>query len=535
MSLRDTKNFALPLVAIPVAAAVAFLYAPVLVKLCRDWWSDENYSHGLLVPFVIAFIVWNERELLSASLTKGKLTFAWVGVIFALFLLLAGTLGAELFTQRISLVVMLAAVIVYFFGMRVLKLLAVPFALLLLAIPIPQIVFNRIALPLQGYASQMAVWGIRLFEVPTVRKGNVIDILPNGGIQPISLEVVEACSGIRSLMTLVTIALVLGYFTRSRDGRGFANLDRNDLVRTILLMILAVPIAVLTNAARVTATGIMTYEYGKQATEPTVHDASGWVVYVVALALLIGVNFGLKAILNRRDAETPREEEAISDSQFSFEHSAFSTPSAWPLIAVLVVAGLGVNWLANRAEAVPERKPLAMLSTQLGEWRQRGSDIRFDPGVEDVLRATDYTMREYAAADGRVANIYVGYYSTQRTGATYHSPQNCLPGAGWVMSESEVVTITTPAGGTITANSYLLENGVYREVMLYWYEGRGRTEASEYRDKLHTILDSVSRRRTDGAMVRVMTDVGDNEQTARAAAADLAAQLEDQLPPFIPE
>jgi len=535
MSLRDAKNYALPIAAIAVAAAVTFLYAPVLAKLGRDWWTDENYSHGLLVPFVIAFIIWNQRDLLAASFKRANLMLAWIGVAIALILLLAGTLGAELFTQRISLVLMIAAVVVYFFGRRVLGLLFVPFSLLLLAIPIPQIIFNRIALPLQMWASQMAVWGIRLFSVPTLRKGNVIDIMPNGGIQPISLEVVEACSGIRSLMTLVTIALVLGYFTRSRDGGGFANLGRNDIVRTLLLMIAAVPIAVITNAARVTATGVLTYEYGKQATEATVHDASGWIVYVVALGLLIGVNYGLKKVLNRRDAETQREEDGISDSLFSIQHSAFNTPVAWPLVTVLLIAGLGVNWFADRGEVVPEHEPLARLSTRLGEWRQRGDEIRFDPAVEDVLRASDYTMREYAALDGRVANIYVGYYSTQRTGATYHSPLNCLPGAGWVMSEPEVVSITTPEGRTINANRYLLENGVYREVMLYWYQGRGRISASEYRDKLNTILDSVTRRRTDGAMVRVMTDVGDSEPKAQAAAADLAGQLEDQLPLFMPE
>src|SRR5205085_12491603 len=133
-------------------------------------------------------------------------------------LLAAGTLGAELFTQRISFVMLVAGVILVLFGRRVLGLLAVPFALFLLAIPIPQIIFNRIAFPLQLWASQAAVWGIRLFEVPTLRKGNVIDILPQGSTQTISLEVVEACSGIRSLMTLVTLALVLAYFTRRSEG-----------------------------------------------------------------------------------------------------------------------------------------------------------------------------------------------------------------------------------------------------------------------------------------------------------------------------
>jgi exosortase D (VPLPA-CTERM-specific) len=516
-------------IAATIVAAIAFLYASVITKLGHDWWTDENYSHGLLVPFVIVLILWSQRELLASSIIRSNPVYVWCGIAAAILLLCAGTLGAELFSQRTSLVVMLAAVVIYFFGRRVLALTAVPFALLLLAIPIPQIVFNRIALPLQTLASQLAVWGIRLFSVPTVRKGNVIDILPNGGIQAISLEVVEACSGIRSLMTLVTLALVLGYFTRSRDGGGFANLTRSDLVRSVLLMIAAIPIAVLTNAARVTATGLMTYEYGKQATYATIHDASGWVVYVVALVLLIGGNYGLKRVL-------PESESLLRDPENTTPRSSLSAfGRAVPLLIVLALAGFCVNWFANRSEFTPERQPLSQLSGPLGDWSQRGSEIRFDNGIEDVLRASDYTMREYSSADGRIANVYVGYYATQRTGATYHSPQNCLPGAGWVMSEPEVVTITTPQGRTINANRYLLENGIYREVMLYWYQGRGRTEASEYRDKLNTILDSVSRRRTDGAMVRVMTDVGGDEAVAQAAASDLASQLEDRLPTFIPE
>ena len=166
-----------------IAAALAFLYANVLVKLGRDWWTDENYSHGLLVPFVIGFIVWSEFDLLKKSLETPRVWFGFAMVLFALFLLLAGTLGAELFVQRISLVVMLAGIVVYFFGAKILQLLVVPFVLLLFAIPIPQIIFNKIAFPLQIYASQIAVWGIRLFDIPTVRKGNVFEILPQGATQ----------------------------------------------------------------------------------------------------------------------------------------------------------------------------------------------------------------------------------------------------------------------------------------------------------------------------------------------------------------
>ena len=511
-----------------VAAAAGFLYAAVLAKLGYDWWTDENYSHGLLVPLVIAIIVWKEWDALSNYDLRPSIIPGGAAILVAILMLSAGVLGAELFTQRMSLVVMLAGIVVFFFGARVLSALAVPFALLLLAIPIPQIIFNRIAFPLQIWASKMAVWGIRVFDVPTLRKGNVIDILPSGATQTISLEVVEACSGIRSLMTLVTLALILVYFTRRDDSGRFANMSRHDLIRAVVLMISAVPIAVLTNAARVTATGVLTYSYGKQATEGWWHDASGWLVFVVALVLLIGVNFLFKKF-QREDAKT-QISVAIQNPR-----SKIQDRTVWPLVAVLVGAGFAVNWFANRSEVAADRRPLAELSTMLGDWRQRGNEIKFGYATESVLKTTDYTMREYTNPEGRVANIYVGYYASQRTGATYHSPQNCLPGAGWVLTDPQRVEIVTADGRTFTANRYIIENGIYKEVMIYWYQGRGRTEASEYLDKVNTVLDSVTRRRTDAAMVRVMTSVGNDENASLNAATTLAARLADELTPFVPE
>jgi EpsI family protein len=209
--------------------------------------------------------------------------------------------------------------------------------------------------------------------------------------------------------------------------------------------------------------------------------------------------------------------------------------AAWPIVGILVLTGAGINWFAQRAEAEVATVPLAQLTTTLGEWRQMGSEIRFDSGVENILRTTDYTMREYTDPTGRIANVYVGYYATQRTGATYHSPQNCLPGAGWQLKDPQLIDITLPDGRKFKANLYIIENGIYREAMIYWYQGRGRTEASEYRDKLNTVIDSVTRRRTDGAMVRVMADIGTDQAASLAAAQDLASNLVAELPAFIPE
>ncbi len=284
-----------------IVLAAAFLYATVLSRLVGHWWSDENYSHGLLVPFVIGYIVWFRFSALKGLSKNPSVWIGGVLVVGALFMLLAGTLGAELFVQRISLVAMLAGLIVYFYGLTIARALVIPFFLLLLAIPIPQIIFNKIAFPLQIYASQFAVWGIRVFGVPTVRKGNVIEILPEGSVQVIALEVVEACSGIRSLMTLMALALILVFFTRSRDfvkpGSWFAFLKNRDVIRGALLIVSAIPIAVITNAGRVTSTGVLTYYYGIKATDSAAHEVSGWLVYVLALALLLGLNFLLRKLL----------------------------------------------------------------------------------------------------------------------------------------------------------------------------------------------------------------------------------------------
>lgn len=524
----DYRSFWKPLA---VAAAFAFLYAGVLEKLGYDWWTDENYSHGLLVPFVIAAIVWSARAEIAALVTGSSKTLATLLISAAFVLLLAGTLGAELFTQRISMIVMLAGIVAWFYGGAVMRFLAVPLSLLVLSVPIPQIIFNKIAFPLQLLASKAAVWGIRLFEVPTVRKGNVIEILPSGATQVIALEVVEACSGIRSLMTLVTLGLILVYFTRRDRGlyfQGFSESIRSfDLWRAILVMAAAIPIAVLTNAARVTATGFLTYKYGMRALETTWHEASGWLVYVVALGLLIGVNYVLMRIF--REPESPDE-----PTESGTVHS-IASGKVVVLVTALVAFGLLVNWFNFRAEIQPERRQLTEFPAAIGDWNQKGDEIRFGEAIENVLRVSDYTMREYVAGDGRIANIYVGYYSTQRTGATYHSPQNCLPGAGWVMSDPELVEIPRGDGSNFTANRYIIENGPYREIMIYWYQGRGRTEASEYRDKMNTIWDSVFQRRTDAALVRVMTSAGSDVDGSTKRAVELSSLVAARLAEYVPE
>ena len=283
-----------------VAAALAFAYAAVLTKLGQQWWVDENYSHGLLVPFIIGYMLWSERPSLIRAEKRPRIVLGGVAVVLALAALWIGTAGAELFVQRTSLVLMLAGVVVYFWGLPLLRLVLVPLLLLLLAIPVPAIIFNKIAFPLQLFASQCAVWSMRLFGIPVLRQGNIIELMPLGSSTTKKLEVVEACSGIRSLMTLVTLAVVFAYFTHPKaGGSGGGRLYKSYATwRSVILVLSAVPIAIITNAARVSGTGILARYYGTKVADGFFHDFSGWVVYIVAFLLLFALGWVLDRIGN---------------------------------------------------------------------------------------------------------------------------------------------------------------------------------------------------------------------------------------------
>lgn len=204
-------------------------------------------------------------------------------------------------------------------------------------------------------------------------------------------------------------------------------------------------------------------------------------------------------------------------------------------LVLILAGGLAVNAWEYLGEAHVVRSELKSFPKQVGTWQQTGGDKQFDQETMAVLKASDYLLRDYRAPDGRTVNFYVGYYASQRDGATYHSPLNCLPGAGWVMSEPGQITIRPKGKAPFIANRYLIQNGATKDLLVYWYQGRGRSVASEYWGKIYTVVDSVSMRRSDGAMVRITTPVTNSEPAALQAAADLAAETSTILPEFIPD
>jgi len=204
------------------------------------------------------------------------------------------------------------------------------------------------------------------------------------------------------------------------------------------------------------------------------------------------------------------------------------------LLVLILAAGIVVNTWSYLGEAHVERKDLKDFPQNIGAWQRTGKDQILDDQTLKVLRADDYLLRDFRKPEGPVANLYVGYYATQRSGATYHSPLNCLPGSGWILSEPGKATIELADGTSFIANKYVIQNGDSKNLMIYWYQGRGRNVASEYWGKVYTVLDSVRLRRSDGAMVRVIVPFNDSEAGAQQAAVEFASAASTVLPEFVP-
>ncbi len=264
---------------------IAFLYKRVLASLVMQWWEDPNFSHGFFVPLFAGFVIWSERKKLSEI----PLTPSWLGlplILGSLCLLVVGVLGAELFLSRTSLIFLFAGLVIHFLGWAYFRALLFPIAFLFLMIPIPNIIFNQVAFPLQLLASQLAASFLQMVGVPTLRQGNVIEL-------PImTLEVVEACSGIRSLITLLTLSIIYGYFLESV------------VWKRMILAAFSIPIAVLANSIRIVGTGLLGEYWEPEKAQGFFHSFSGWVVFVVALVLLFAAHSLMQGIsrLRRRTA-----------------------------------------------------------------------------------------------------------------------------------------------------------------------------------------------------------------------------------------
>jgi exosortase len=249
-----------------VSVLLAVCYAPVLHRLVDQWYNDEDMGHGFFVPVIAAYIAWQKRDLIAGKLPKPS----WWGVpvlLWAGMQLYLATLGAELFSARTSFVISIIGAVLLLGGKEYLKIFAFPLFLLFFMVPIPAVIYNQITFPLQLLASRVAENAISMLQIPIIREGNVLELASQ------KLNVVEACSGIRSLLTLTFLSLVYGYFCEKR------------MWIRIVLFFSTIPIAIIANAGRVTLTGVIA-DFKPALAEGLFHEAQGWIIFMVAFAIM---------------------------------------------------------------------------------------------------------------------------------------------------------------------------------------------------------------------------------------------------------
>lgn len=250
---------------------VGYLYGGILVYLVENWWIDPDYSHGFFVPLFVGYVLWRQRKEL-VSVPRSPSWFGLVIMAGALGILVVGVLGAELFLSRTSLLFLIAGMVIYFLGWQHLRKAAFAWGCLFLMIPIPVIIYNHIAFPLQLFASRVASGSLEFLHVPVLQEGNILQL------PAMTLEVAQACSGIRSLLSLVTLAIIYGYFLET------------DKLRRVLLALAAVPIAIAANGLRLVVTGLLVHYWGPAEAEGFFHAFEGWVIFVISMVMLFGVH-----------------------------------------------------------------------------------------------------------------------------------------------------------------------------------------------------------------------------------------------------
>jgi len=504
--------------AVALLVLTAWLYASILAHLFLQWvgpHSDPNFQHGIFVPLFALFVLWQDREKLKAIAPAPS----WTGlplVVLSLLMLVLGVLGAENFLSRVSLLILLAGLIILIQGWPFFRAVLFPWAFLILMIPIPTLIISQVTFPLQLLAAKLSTALLELVHVPVLREGNVIRLAS------MPLDVAEACSGIRSLLTLVTLAIIYGYLMETRRWA------------QVVLVCSAVPIAVAANSFRIFGTGLLVQYWDPDKAEGFYHALGGWLIFVVALLMLFAVHRVI-SLLWKSGPVAPRDLAHAEEQPAAEIHMKFGSLRFGIVAVPMLATAIGLQAHSGK-ERFPPREPLSSLPLQIDGWT--GTDDTLDQQTLDILGPGEFLVRDYenTSQPQPWINLYIAYFPTQKAGDTIHSPQHCLPGAGWVPTSRAVVRITQPDGSSFPVNRYVVAKDEDRQLVLYWFQAHGRAVASEYWAKYYLISDSIRMNRSDGALVRLMTPMlgGESPDAAQARMMKLGSQFLPRLDSVIP-
>jgi len=491
---------------VALSVVVAAVAGPVLGLALLDCWKDENYSHGVLVPVLVAILAY--RRLRDAtpmpdSARRPWNVLAWAALAGGACVGVVGIAAAELFTQRIACIAVVAGACGIAFGPLRFRQMLPALALGVCMVPLPYILYYAITFPLQLLSTQWAAGGIALLGFDVTRDGNVFTV--NGH----ALEVVRACSGIRSIMALATVAAAGAVWTRLALGRG------------ALLVVAAVPAAVVGNILRLMVTALLVARFGPHLAEGTVHEIVGVTCFGVSLLILGGV----LALVQHRSGREDLASRARVQGSWRFGAAVraarpVSVPHAWTAAAVLVATATYGIFLQQHRVAPRENVQLESLPLVLGDLY--AVEIGIDERVLEQVAPSSYVFRSYAAPSGTDFALYAGYYRNPGQGTQIHSPLHCYPGAGWKILEKSPLAVRDLRGEPAAMQRLVVQKRGRRDVVVYWYETRAGRTTSDYALKFAQLRTSLLRQPQDAAFVRWSTPQQDGESLEDATRRLLA-------------
>ena len=477
--------------AILVTVLLGYIYADSLVFLFNHWIGSEDYSHGIFVPLISLFLIWQARYRIAEA---GAENSWWgFGMISAgLFLYWSGELATLYVLQHISLWMVIVGLVIALIGVPGARAIAFPLSYLLISIPLPDFLYASLSSQLQLWSSALGVGFLQLVGVTAFRDGNVIDL------GPVQLQVIEACSGIRYLLPLISLALLCAYLFKDR------------MWKRVVLVLSSIPISIVVNGFRIGMIGVLVEWYGQRAAEGFYHLFEGWVLFMASLGLLIlemwvlariGAVGDRSSFLTRftwtdstlqgctrlLEVRGSRSEAPISVSTSNLQpsllqrsqhtptsHRLFSSLAYFCSVALLVPVAFASTLMVERPEVPPPRAMFVDFPMKLDGWL--GTSHSLEKQYIDALHFDDYVLADYRFSDGQPVNLYAAYYRSQRKGQSAHSPQSCLPGGGWEIFSFNSMDLpaTSGMGRSLHVNRALIQKDSQKQIVLYWFKQRDR-------------------------------------------------------------
>ncbi|MDH5388270.1 MAG: VPLPA-CTERM-specific exosortase XrtD [Gammaproteobacteria bacterium] len=491
------------------------------LELMVSWWlTREEYGHGVMIPLITAFLIWQRKDQLEYI----EFTGSWVGVVFVLIGVIVFFLSdlASIYTiSQYAFLITVYGIALSLMGITSFRVILAPLIILFFMIPLPNFLFNDLSAQLQLISSQLGVAFIRLIDISVYLEGNVIDL----GI--FKLQVVEACSGLNYLFPLMTLGFIAAYFFTGA------------LWKKVIIFISTIPITVLMNSLRIGVIGVTVEYWGVEMAEGFLHDFQGWAVFMSCTAILIFEMWLLARIganklplIEAFGIEFP--EPAPEDANI---HYRSVTKMFIVSIMILTVAVPAAFLLEKRSEIIPDRNSFAGFPLNIDKWTGRPEVM--ESIFLDKLKLTDYAFINYTSDNETLINFYSAYYESQRKDSTTHSPRACLPGGGWRVISSKKVTLdnVTISSIPLNVNRFVIEKDGVRQLVYYWFKQRDRIVTNEQMIKWYFFIDSIQKQRTDGALIRLTTVVpqGKSMDAADKRLTDFVSKISPIISEYVPD